>query len=288
MKRILLAVAIVTWVWIGAALETRAQMVQVTPGYVRAPFVRVYTGPGGTQVRAPFVDVQAPGFRRFERPAVPTAEELSQLDWANLRLAVRELSLYFDSQLSTLATGDGWKVHLKTAEIRALVREGSGPPTVEVFQKLAPILTAYDAVAINPAYRSIADLDGFRALRDALGEVLAPPSRRAGRQLTYAALELNRSLEQAGAEAAWQTHLALPRGLAPSQDVPPPDTAPPSVEDLAKVLARFDAVSRNPDYRRISQLPAFRVTHERLADYVALSKAEQAVRPKPEELPVPR
>ena len=291
MKRTFLPLALVAGVWMCAAAETHAQIVQVAPGYVRAPFVRVYTGPGGTQVRAPFVDVQAPGYRgsRFvDQPAVPSAEEISQLDWANLRMAIRELSIYFDSQLSTLATGDGWKAHLKTAEIRALVREGSGPPTMEVAQKLAPILTAFDAASINPAYRSVVGLDGFRALRDALGEFLAPSVQRAARQLSYAAAELNRSLESAGAELAWQTHLALPGSLAPTVDVAPPDSTPPSVEDLAKTLARFDAVSRNPDYRRIWQLPAFRVTHERLADYLAITKAEQASRRGIEELPVPR
>jgi hypothetical protein len=107
----LLPVAVVASVWVSATSLTQAQIVQVSPGYVRAPFVRVYTGPGGTQVRAPFVDVQAPGYRgrRFvEQPAVPSAGDLAQLDWANLRLAIRELSIYLDSQLSTLTTGDTW------------------------------------------------------------------------------------------------------------------------------------------------------------------------------------
>jgi hypothetical protein len=159
---------------------------------------------------------------------------------------------------------------------------------IEVMQKLAPILSAFDEAALNPEFRTVSGLDGFRALRDGLAEFLAPTMQRAARQLTFASLELNRALEQAGAEAAWQTHLALPPGLAGSEDVAPPGSSRTSVEDLSRALARFDAVSRNPDYRRIWQLPAFRATHERLAEYIALSKAEQAVRPKAEELPVPR
>src|SRR5438552_1812968 len=56
-----------------------AQLVQVGPGFVKAPFVRVYWCPDGSSyVRAPFVEVFSPSYRHhgWAGPrALPTSEE---------------------------------------------------------------------------------------------------------------------------------------------------------------------------------------------------------------------
>lgn len=56
-------------------LQRRIVGVRVGPGgvEVRAPFVRVYTGPPGTEVIAPFVRIQTPG--RLPGPVMPPASE---------------------------------------------------------------------------------------------------------------------------------------------------------------------------------------------------------------------
>ena len=57
----------------------------------------------------------------------------------------------------------------------------------------------------------------------------------------------------------------------PAQDPTTSDPAlVPNPEPLTDALARFDAVSRNPDYRVISRLSSFKITHERLATFTDL------------------
>lgn len=294
MKRNLLTLAALAFGLYFFSGVAQGQLVQVGPGYVRAPFVRVYTNPGagGTYVRAPFVEVYGNGPRigRFaERPVPPTPEELSQYDWRALRLTIRELSKYLDSQLSGLSTGDQWKVHLKTAEIRALVRDDNGPPDEQTAEQLTKILAAYEATGENPAYRSVTGLDGFRGMNDALIEFFAPPDVRLRKQLFFISADLNQSLTNIGAEAAWQRLLALPEGLAIAPDAAPQDAAAVDTAEVSKTLSRFDAIARNSEYQAIAGIPAFRAVQERLSDYLALSGPTPAApRVGAEELPAPR
>lgn len=295
MKRSLLTLSAITFGLHFLGATANAQLVQVGPGYVKAPFVRVYTDPsrggGGAYVRAPFVEVNGSGPRGgrvMEQVAPPSPEELSQLDWRTLRLTIRELSNYLDSQLSSQATGDQWKVRLKTAEIRALVRDENAPPSEQVLAQLPKILAIYEETAQNPAYRVISGFDGFRSLNDALIEFAAPPDLRIRKQLFMASSDLNQALANIGAEAAWQRLLALPEGLAL-----PPDAAPQGntvvADEVAKTLARYDSIARNSQYRAIASIPAFRAVHERLGEYLALPQAESSgPRLGVEELPAPR
>jgi hypothetical protein len=98
--------------------------------------------------------------------------------------------------------------------------------------------------------------------------------------LAASAGELARSLERFQTGEGWRKHLALP------DDVLDADGADqgtgPDRERLAKVLTRFDAISRNPEYRVIAQLQEFQATHEALSAYVG------QLGPSPvEEIPPP-
>lgn len=288
MKRILFAAALSVLASQICSAPALAQMVQVAPGYVRAPFVRVYTDPatGASRVRAPFVDVQNPGFRgRFAEPVPPSPEELSQLDWRMLRMVTRDLANYLDSQLSSLSTGDQWRAHLKTAEIRALVRDESGPPSDQLAEQLRKVVAVFDATEANATFRTVSRLDGFRGLHNALNELLSPPTKRLQRLIFSTARQLDEELAGLGAEAGWQKHLALPEGLIVDPQAPAADSVPDN-EAVAKTLARYDAVSKNEQYRSIARLPAFRAMHERLAEYLALSSG-QAPREPSLDAPIP-
>jgi hypothetical protein len=280
MKRLsfcLLAAMGLSLAWSTAAF---AQLVQVAPGYVKAPFVRVYTGPGGTYVRAPFVNVQRPGFGR----GLPAPDELAQMDWRTLRQALRDVSEGLDDQLSGFSTGNSWKVFLKTAEIRALAGDTDSPPSPDDLRQLQPILAAYEKTNANAAFRNIASLETFQGTYRALVEFAAPPEVRTRQQLLAAAVELRRELERSGADPGWIRHLALPEGLAGD----PATSTPPSADALAKTLERYDRVNTNEQYQAIARLPAFQGTHKRLAAYVELAKGPAPGPPAPaEELPLP-
>jgi hypothetical protein len=59
----------------------------------------------------------------------------------------------------------------------------------------------------------------------------------------------------------WQRYLALPAEIYTPQ-------APLDPQSLAAVLARFDSVAQNPQYRALSQRPEFRATHGSLRQLV--------------------
>lgn len=297
MKRNLLILATLAIGLHSLSAVALGQLVQVGPGYVKAPFVRVYSDPGnggrgGAYVRAPFVEVYGNGPRgRFARqPVPPTPEELSQYDWRSLRTTIRELSKYLDSQLSTLATGDQWKAHLKTAEIRDLVRDENAPPSDHVLAQLPRILASFESTRENPEYRTISGLDGFRSLNDALIEFAAPPDLRLRKQLYFAVADLNQSLESMRAEAAWQRVLALPEGLALAPDAVPQSATTVETSDVAKALAHYESIARNGQYRSIAAIPAFRAIQDRLGEYLAASRSPTPAAPRvgAEELPAPR
>ena len=135
MRRLLPAFVISMIVWHCAGVLTQAQLVQVGPGFVKAPFVRVYHDPsGGSHVRAPFVDVYTPGMR--VAPVIRNAPpdiELSRMDWRSLDRAVQDWSSRLDTDLNGIPSGEFWKSSLKIKDIARLVpSDRDGPPPEEV------------------------------------------------------------------------------------------------------------------------------------------------------------
>ena len=271
---------------------SQAQLVQVGPGYVKAPFVRVYSHPDGSSyVRAPFVGVFSPGYRHVDWiPAndLPQPEDFAEMDWRELRTSIRHLAANLDAELDRFGTGDLWKVELKTAEIRALVHS-SGPPTAAEAAKLEAILARYEATKHNSTARAVSKLNSFRALYVALDEYLIPPEERLRRQLSSAVNELHLVLEEMPTGPGWQRYLALPKFAAQqhSSEATRPPTEP-DVAELGNILARYDSVSHDERYYAIAQLPEFKEVHHCLAAYVKYLRNPPPVTGRPaEELPAP-
>lgn len=77
-------------------------------------------------------------------------------------------------------------------------------------------------------------------------------------QLASAALKLAKFLPQ-----DWQTYLAFPAEVFAGDKHS-------SVDQLEKLLGRFNKVAQNPQYRRLSEKVEFQETHRLLAEYIAL------------------
>jgi hypothetical protein len=298
MKRQLVQFAVLSFLlhWLSATCV--AQLVVVRPGYVKAPFVRVYSYPDGSSyVRAPFVGVHSPGrrLRAFYRQGelIPTPENMGQLDWKQLRRALRQSAADLDAQLSRFPTREVWRSHFNTATIRDLVvPDNEAPPTVEEQVALIEILLAFDESAESSDLRAITNLYTFRVLHAALREYVTPVELRLQNQLVTSIGELHRALGELSTGAGWQKYLALPSGVIEQGDTLPNRSAVPSEADIAeleKSLDRYDSVSQTHEYRMIASLPQFRATHDRLRSYVDLFGEQtppqnlQAV----EELPTP-
>jgi hypothetical protein len=271
-----------------------AQLVQVAPGYVKAPFVRVWNGPdGSSRVRAPFVDLYTPGYRRsyvgdgYVGGSYAKGNQYGRMDWTWLAEAVRSNLRRLDSDLSRFPSGDFWKTSLKTAEIASLVQStGNGPPNEVTRRRLAEIAAAYDSVGNAAEVNRIVNLASFQSLRASLLEYATPAELRLRKQLSLSAADLNRALARFKTGPGWQQYLTLvPGGVLSTTELALSKPAPP-LANLEDASNRFDSVAANEEFRVISEVREFGQTRQLLADYVA-ARRSQSPAVAPEELPRP-
>lgn len=179
MKRYIIGAMAGIVTWYAAAEPVAAQLVQVNPGYVRAPFVRVYRDPNGvTRVQAPFVDLYAPGryaadrWNRDPRDAA-TREELRQMPEARLRRQLFGSALDLDRALDRFETGESWQRYLSVAPGLPLSRDRFDSAEItRTNGQLATVLAHFDAVSKNADYRMIAALPAFQWTHELLAEYL--------------------------------------------------------------------------------------------------------------------
>ena len=166
------------------AAKCSAQLVVVRPGYVKAPFVRVYRNPdGSTYVRAPFVRVHSP-VRQPQSHYVPRelqslAADLAEMSWQSLRHVLRQSSADLDAELSRFPTGKVWRRHFMAHAVLDLVPpQGDYPPSDDERTQLIEILTMFDQAHENSDLRAITSLVSFRVLHAAIGEFVSRPEPR--------------------------------------------------------------------------------------------------------------
>jgi hypothetical protein len=302
----LLVTPVILWQSLSAVCQ--AQLVQVGPGYVKAPFVRVYSFPnGGSYVKAPFVEVFTPGYYFAPDAAamqagtipgntgptdtLPTASQLAEMDWASLAQSLREWSAQLNNDLDQLSTGGDWKTHLKTSDMATLLTTtGDAAPADDVRGQLQEILGRYRAARQSAEAQPVTSLTSFRLVESLLGEYVLPPDVRQRRQLFSAASALSRALGRFETGKAWREYLALSPGMALSQEnVAEPRTAQ-SVAELTTAREQFDIAVRSADMSTITSLPDFALTHQRLMGYLAEGSTSRSAprSSSSEELPVPR
>lgn len=183
-----------------------AQIVQIGPGYVRAPFVRVFRTPGGgTQVRAPFVDVHSPPHRYHRRPAGPVGriapqpalnppppiddDGLGGTQLQRQRGEVFRAAVQLEQSLERLQHGERWADYLSLPQSFATPVEPEGDSSAVAAaeaQDLRVLLARFDRLRSNRRYRAITRLTAFDTTRRAMqaylvlleeadAEVLPPP-----------------------------------------------------------------------------------------------------------------
>jgi hypothetical protein len=173
MKSLFVYLSMAAFVLLTSDTIAQAQMVQVAPGYVRAPFVRVYSGPYGSRVRAPFVDVYTPfvprgRFIREVPDDYSMPPELRQR--RNLFFAAREL----DRSLGRYQTAASWRQYFALAPGMTLSADGLGedaPPPLPA--ELIRILGRFDSASQNPEYGMITSLVAFQQARNQLAAYVA-------------------------------------------------------------------------------------------------------------------
>lgn len=170
-----------------------AQLVQVGPGYVKAPFVRVYQTPNGTFVRAPFTRIEpsAPAYdhqfdqRPNERPdGEPLVDGYDKGDATSLmerqRRLVASSARRLNRDLTKFRTGDLWQAFLRLPPDIMNEHSVAGHAPMVQPEPIAvqDALINFDTVASNEQYRRISQLNSFllthRLLREYVS-LLSPP-----------------------------------------------------------------------------------------------------------------
>ena len=174
--------------FLAGAGVAEAQLVEVGPGYVKAPFVRVYRTPNGTSVRAPFTHVEsgAPAYGRQLRQGpyadpygdpqaggydnVDAAADISLMERQRRLVAVSAWRL--DRDLLRFRTGSHWQAFLRLPPnlLNAHRIAGRGVMVQSDPVAVQAVLNNFDAVASNDQYRKITQLSSFRSTHRLLRE----------------------------------------------------------------------------------------------------------------------
>ena len=191
---------LLTSLFIGADVA-EAQLVQVGPGYVKAPFVRVYQTPHGTTVRAPFTHVEngvpffgrhmrsGPGIETFEASPVESYHQEADTTEISLierqRRLVGKSSLRLNRDLSRFRRATHWQTVLQLpSEFQKMkLLENSSEVAQPDRAAVEAALENFEQVAGNPRYRKIAQLKSFRTTHRLLREyvsLLSLPSASVG------------------------------------------------------------------------------------------------------------
>jgi hypothetical protein len=270
--------------------NAQAQLVQVGPGFVRAPFVRVYWGPDGSSyVRAPFVSTYSPGYwpQGYWPQGGPLPADCQRMNWAALVRTINESARQLDADLTQLPAGDPWRTQLNTKELATLApADPQQPPPEELRLRMLQMLPAFDNMAAMPSADWVGGRVSFQMLQAALREYTIPAEQRLRRQLIDSARDLQNSLTRFATGATWQSYLALPPEFTAAATAGNPRRNQTTPNDLAELVGRFEMVSHNDAYRMIAALPAFHWAQESLVGY---SNWLQSRSPAPveEELPAP-
>lgn len=217
---------------------------------------------------------------------LPAGYELVMMDDQGLRQVLQSSVMDFDRWLNGIPGGTVWQRHFETRALLELGPLDENPEFTDAEeQTIARVLTTFDQAVENLDFHSITSSNSFRTSHAALRELAMPDDVRLVRQLSLSARELNRSLAHFNTGARWQSYLALPDRIVAAIDKPPRTGQPQQpldTSDLAPILEKFEQVSRNPQYREISALPAFQMTHERLS-ILMNPRTEPQVAPTPNQ-----
>jgi hypothetical protein len=194
-------------------------------------------------------------------------DQLLQMDYGELRSAARATVAEFDQWLTSIPAGEVWRKHFELAALHeALASEAA---TTAEHDVIVRVLGIFDRAVASSDLDDLTRTTSARQLHALLRELATPSDQRLMRQLSLNARSLNRALSGFNTGVTWQRYLALPDGIIAAADRPPGKSERRTefdADELARMVDRFDEVSRNPDYGAIARLPEFQATHQRLIE----------------------
>jgi hypothetical protein len=156
-----------------------------------------------------------------------------------------------ERQLGQIAPDKGWQEYLSVATLRK-VQSSSEQPSDSERRELQALLERYESVAADEKYKIISRLPEFQRTVSELQAYLRPIDERRRQELIGYFDRLGEQLRQYTNGESWAEFLALPKELLGDESTEGVSERP------SKLLTRFDKLSGNPTYAKVTALPAFR------------------------------
>jgi hypothetical protein len=233
---------------------------------------------GGTYVPSESADYAESAPPASQDPPLPTAAQVARMTDQQLAELLRVASEGYAKELGDYKNGETWKDYFTLAEIAAMTKTAE-PPAAGARDTAVEALKRLDSSSADTQYDAVTKSWGFKALRVGLREYTLPPKERSAHRLVAAVQQLRHSLDSITTGAGWKKHLEID-ALAKSAENSGTDDVV-SIKQLKAVLAKFDAVSRNPEFQVVAELDGFAATQADLKGYVSTLQASQPVQAPP-------
>lgn len=234
------------------------QLVQISPnGFggvnIRAPFVRINTNPyGPTHVRAPFVDVNAPPVYYQPQPYYVPPYRNGTYPPA-----------YGAPVYGTPAT-------MSPSEVAPLYPAGDS--RLEPGSQAAPVPARQPTRSTDsqPMRNELPAPAGIKSVLETIPNFASDlPTARLN--LIASSTELNQSLTQYANSAVWQDFLRLPEFVADESRWKTGSVIDQDqLNQLLKLLSRFEKTNGKQEMHLINNLESFRSTHREMSNFVQL------------------
>ena len=164
-----------------------------------------------------------------------------------------------DERIASLATDEDWGQRLSLNELRTLIPVKSEQPASESErQSVEEILKNYQAIAKENQHSAVNQLPEFKQTLAAIEAYLSPLDARLRPNLIRSLDQLGYQLRQFKNGESWASYLAPPSQALVSDDIED------ASESTTKLLNRFNRLSADPTYGKVTELVAFRPAHEAL------------------------
>lgn len=163
-----------------------------------------------------------------------------------------------DAKIATVKPDGDWQKRLSFDELRVDVPVQSEQPANDSERKsLEAILETYQAIAKNDQQSAVNELPEFKETLAALQEYMSPPDARLRQNLDLCLKQLGGQLRTYKNGESWVKYLAPPQEVVSAKQEG-------DSESTTKLLKRFDKLSSDPTYAKVTALVAFRPAYEAL------------------------
>ena len=180
-----------------------------------------------------------------------------------------------DSKIAEVAPDKGYSERLSLDRLRTVPVFSEQPSDDKDRRELQEIVKRYQAVAKDEKQSAVNQLPEFKQTLTALQEYLTPLDVRLRKRVGRMFDRLGNDLRKYKNGESWAEYLALPEDLAD------PSKSASDEASVNKLLARFDKLSRDKTYEKVTKQPSFKPAYEALKAFAA-KPAEPAEAPNKE------